>query len=319
VKGWAVPVLPLLAVLGSCAATPGASRSAAPTAGRQAALETPAYDELVRRWNERASELSRIWARAVVQLRYRDAEDRLHNEQGEGHLQLLQPSRFALSVGKLGEILLWLGCDETRYWLIDASETPRASVGRHDTLGLPCHRSLGLPTHPLDMLDLMGVTPLPSQEEILAAGKPPGWVTRTRDGALLVVEAPARFGRRRMFLDPRTLLPRRVQLFPFERPSPSDQPAVTADLSDPIPVTLRTRGGFYPKMASRVEIEHPESGARIVLHFSDASDGRDRSGRLSPRVFDFEALTQALAVERIDTLDADCQLASPAPTTDPSP
>ncbi|RMD60442.1 MAG: hypothetical protein D6824_09500 [Planctomycetota bacterium] len=300
-------------VLVGCAATPGAATADTVAPAQQhPASAAPSYDEIARRWNERASELNRIWARAVVQLRYRDAEGAVHNEQGEGHLQLLQPARLALSVGKLGEILLWLGCDETRYWLIETNDTRRASVGRHATVGMPCHRSLGLPAHPLDMLDLMGVTPLPTQQEILDTGRPPGWVTWTRNHTLLVVEAPARFGRRRMFLDPATLLPRRVQLFPFERPSPHDQPAITADLSDPIPVTLRTRGGFYPKMASRVEINHPESGARIVLHFSDATDGRDRSGKLSPRVFDFESLVQALAVEQIDTLDADCQLATPA-------
>jgi|GEM_PF-1013251 len=295
-----------------CATNPSTAIDTSIPAVGEANKKAPSYDEVAQRWNTRTNDLSRIWARAVVQIRYVDADGKRHNEQGEGHLQLVQPSDFALSIGKLGEVLLWLGSDASRYWLIEPGDASHASVGAHATLGMACHKSLGLPAHPLDMLDLMGVTALPTLAGAQAAGREAPWVTLTRDAQLLVVEAPARFGRRRMFLDPVTLLPRRIQLFPSVQVSPGDAPAISADLTNPAPVKLRTRGGFFPRVASRIEIDHPASDTHIVLHLTDLSDGRDQAGRLSPRVFDFNSLTSAFAVSDIEQLDADCdQFAAP--------
>lgn len=312
----------LAAALAGCAAPrKGAAPVAtAPQSGAPSPQQVEAYDDIATRWNARAADLARIWARAVVQIEFIDADGDRRNEQGEGHLQLIQPAQFALSIGKLGEVMLWLGADASRYWVIEPGDASRASVGSDATLGLPCHRSLGLPAHPLDILDLMGVTPLPLKAEVASRNLAPPWATRTRDGRLLVVEAPGRLARRRMFLDPETLLPRRIQLFASDRPSQVESAMITADLTDPEPVTLRDRGGFFPRVASRIAIVHTESDTRIVLHLSDMSDGRDRSGRLSPRVFDFDSLTSAFGIARVDRLDADCdRLASPAPAEGAGP
>jgi hypothetical protein len=65
-------------------------------------------------------------------------------------------------------------------------------------------------------------------------------------------------------------------------------------------------GGYFPKMASRIKLEHPESETRITLHLSDLEDGKSRSGRLTDAVFDFNTLYDVFAPREVVVLDRDC-------------
>ncbi|TVQ61924.1 MAG: hypothetical protein EA379_05795 [Phycisphaerales bacterium] len=256
----------------------------------------PAYLETARAYNERANRLERVWARAVVEVRYVDQDGRRRSEQGDGHLQLLAPDRLALSLGKLGEMVLYLGCDDTRHWLFERGEPTRVAVGLHENLGRPCARSLGLPAHPLDIIDLLGVTPLPERE---GAGRT-SWA---RDGTL-AVETPGRLGTLRVLIDPATHLPVRMEMLD----APGGEAWLTADLQNHERLAVRA-AAFGPHIATRIIIRHAESDTELRVNLYDPSDGIVR-GRIAEDVFDFEYLLDALNAGEVDVLDEDCQQAA---------
>ncbi|MCB9848420.1 MAG: hypothetical protein H6814_08410 [Phycisphaeraceae bacterium] len=278
--------LPL--ALGGCAS---GRQSDAPVVRDEPPL---AYAQVATRFNERTDRLTRIWANAVTRLSYLDEDGDRHTEQGEGHFQLIAPDRFALSVGKISEVLFWIGCDDERYWFFQLYEGERVTVGRNENLGRPCSRSLGLPASPLDIVDLLGVTPLPVGA--------PGATSWSDNGRWLVVDAPGHLAWRRLFLDPGTLLPRRVELYD---PADTTSPLVIASIEANDRVELDGVGGFMPMAPSRLQIDHPASGTSIRLFLHNLNDGKT-NGRLPDAVFTLESLIEAFGPREFIVLDEDC-------------
>lgn len=253
---------------------------------------TPDYATIAEAYNARADRLGRLWSRAVVQVRYLDEDGKRRGVQGEGHLQVIQPDRLALSAGKLGETLFWLGGDADRFWAFELGDASRASVGRHENVGRPCARPLSAPVHPLEALDLLGVTALPAE---------PSPVAWSVDGRLLVVEVPGRFGAQRIFLDPRDFLPVRIELLDPR----NGAAAIVATLEQHERVSLEGSPGYNPRVATRIVIEHPGSESEVRLSLSDMTDGSER-GRLADAVFTFESLLRAFRPDEIVVLDEAC-------------
>ncbi|MFG0274532.1 MAG: hypothetical protein ACF8QF_05705 [Phycisphaerales bacterium] len=269
-----------------------ACRSGPDAATPPVAAPPPAYEAIAEVYNARAARLERMWSRAVVQLRYLDEDGRRRSVQGEGHLQVIQPNRLALSAGKLGETLFWLGGDSERFWAFELGDASRASVGRHENVGRPCARSLAAPVHPLEALDLLGITALP------ASPAPVAW---SEDGQALVIEFPGRFGPQRVFVDPVDYLPTRIELL-----DPRDgAAAIVATLEQHERVSLAGSPGYNPRVATRIVIEHPGSESEVRLTLSDMTDGSGR-GRLAEAVFAFESLLRAFRPDEIVVLDEAC-------------
>ena len=256
-------------------------------------VEPPTFEEVAAAHNERVGRLDRVWGRAVVELEYRDDKDRRQREQGEGHLQIRQPGDFALSIGKLGETYAWLGADAERFWFFDKFDEPRAVIGRHENIGKPCAQSLGLPADPLLMIDLMGIAPMDLTEA--------GSTSWSDDGRWIVASL---FGRRTMelmYFDPKTMRPVRIE---FD--APDGEAEIVSTLEQDEPVRQSDEGGFFPRMATRIEIYHPSSQTRVTLHLEQLQDGRTGRGKLSDAAFDFDSLRQAFGPKHIEVLDFDC-------------
>lgn len=253
----------------------------------------PSFVEVAARYDERVSRLDRIWAIAVVELKYVDDRGGRQTEQGEGHLQIRQPSDFALNVGKLGEVYAYLGADAERFWFFDRSGESRVTVGRHENIGRECAEELGLPAHPFEMIALMGIT------SIGDAGS--GAVAWSDNGAHMVVQVPRERHLERLTLDPETLLPERIEFIDGE-----GRVRVSSTLTLPAPVAQGDEGGFFPMMASRIEIEDPWSDTKAILHLADLEDGSSRRGRLNDVAFDFDFLRDAYRPSVIHVLDRDC-------------
>lgn len=258
----------------------------------------PSYAVIAEAQNRRAARLDRIWARAVVVLTYIDEDDRRRTEQGEGHLQIRRPGGIGVDVGKLGETYYWLGADDERFWFFDLTEEDVVFLGRHENVGRPCARSLGLPAEPLDLVRLLGVTPIPAPGATDAAPPEVRW---SEDGRSVLVDSQFAGAYERIWLDPETLLPSRIEL----RRSPDGPPAVYAILEEYERVSLRGVGGFFPFAPSRVEVHDPETDTEITLHLSELNDGKARN-RLSDAVFDFPTLVDAFGPDRLVILDEDC-------------
>lgn len=276
-------------VVGGCAGT--ASRTGIDV---RPDASLPSYEEVAARYNERASLLGRVWARAVVELRYVDGEGSRRREQGEGHLQFIAPSRFALSVGKLGEVIVYLGCDEQRFWMFERADADRVSISRHANAGAPCADDIGLPARPLEIIDLMGVLELP-----LRGGR----VQRSARGEI-VVDLPSRVGTggfTRVAIASNGQEPTMIGVYA----NGAAQPTLLARLEEYENVQIAGRGGIAPRVASRIVITHAESDTEIRLSLAAMTDGV-RERRLPPEAFDFDALVRAFAPSDVRVLDAAC-------------
>lgn len=180
------------AVLAACFA---GCRSGETAGGGRAELgaadaSLPAYEDVVAAYNARVSAFGRVWARVTAVYRgVDDAGNRL-SEQAEGHLQIDRPDRVALSLGKLGETYLYLGSNESRYWWIDLVDADRkvALTGTHAEATPARIRALGLPVRPPELVEVVGIVPLPVRggvvERDTRPGAPPGgfMVTAPRGG-----------------------------------------------------------------------------------------------------------------------------------------
>jgi hypothetical protein len=254
----------------------------------------PPYAEVAAQFNQRVERLGRVWGQATVQIRYNDADGDRRWEQGEGFLTLQRPDRVALSVGKLGETLFWLGGDGERYWWLDLSSKPkRATSGRYDG---PARRG-GLSTRlgglaatisPKDLFALLAIEPLPTE----------GGVSRwSADGRWLGLEtAWAGTGRRVVWVIPGTLEAQKVELF-----SDASGPAVlSAVLTVYEPVDQVGDSRIRPQVPGRAVITHTESGTELRLALSGL-DNQPR--RFPPAAFKLEEIIKTFPVDEAVDLD----------------
>lgn len=255
--------------------------------------EAPSYAEASARYNARIAGLTRLSAAAVVRIEFDTQEGARRREQGEGRLQVIQPARVALDVGKLSETLLWLGCDSDRYWWMDLTGDERiAYVGRHDQYATSRARSLGVVVHPLQLLGLIGAAPLPRES---------GGTQWSADGRWLGLTRPADPGASdggvfvRTWVDPQSYIPQSVEVL-----DNAGRGVVVAELSSAAPVEVRGTG-TRPYLATRARILHVASGSLLTLDLDDLTDGH---GRMVDEAFDLRTLMARLRIGRTVDLDA---------------
>lgn len=253
----------------------------------------PSYEDIVERYNANLAGLDQLWSTSVVALRWVDEDGSRQFEQGEGNLLFMRPDRVALTVGKLGNVILWAGANQERYWLLDLRSSGVAYVGRHANIGRPCSQPLPLPVQPGAVPHLLGLLPL---DETLAEAAPPVQTVRGH----YLIEPPGL--RLRMLLHPRTYLPVRVDLLNAEGDS-----VVVARLNDHERVEVEgLPQGRWPLAATDAELYAVGEDARMSLRLANLTDGR-RFNKLNPKAFDFDALLRAYRPEEVVVLDEDCE------------
>lgn len=246
----------------------------------------PTYAQLAGIHNDRAARLSRLWMRATVRVQTRDDDDKRHIDQGEGYLQIVQPDRVALSVGRyIDKMYFFLGSNETHYWWLDMFADEKIGlVGRHELATPQRAAELGVPIHPLELLDLLGITPIP------AHGAPPVWSER----GLVRIEVPARWGTRVMEFEPRVLEPRHIEIL-----TASGELAASSELIGSQGVTMR-QGGPRPTLPTRVHIELPMIGSRITF---DLYAPEHSQRKPKPIAFDLDGLLKRYRIDEVRSLD----------------
>ena len=248
----------------------------------------PSYRQVIDRYNENIRRVEQLWTRAVVELRWTD-EEGTHFEQGEGNLILQLPDRVAVSVGKLGHTLMWIGGDEQQYWFFDLRDRHVLYMGRHDQADQLDPKSLPVPIRPRDLPRLLGVIPIDPTKQ------PPDPQVEWYDGKLLI-EPPGT--RTRLLLDPITAQPVRIDLMDTE-----GQSRVIGQLSAWEPMKIEgLPPGAYPKVATRLEVALVDKQGSATLFLSDATDGR-RPNRIKPAAFDIQRLVAAFKPKRVVDLD----------------
>lgn len=248
----------------------------------------PGYEVVAGAYNARTGRLKRLWARSTVRFTARDENGKRVNEQGEGYLQIVLPDQMLLSIGAyVDRMYLYLGCDARRYWWINTLEDGQefALVGAMDKATRETSARLGMPVHPLDLLELIGITGLPEG---------PGVTRWSDDGRRVRIDAPARWGTRRIEVNPVTFEPERIELL-----DESGGLVARAELSAHQNVRA-DGGGVPPTLASRVVIDMPALEAQVIL---DIREGENSARRPKPQVFDFDLLVRTLRVKEIRSVD----------------
>jgi len=280
-------VLSLLLTAAGCETTPKAKDDPPPVAKPENRLN---YDALRASYNRRTQRIEQMWVRAVVEVRWKEG-GKQHFEQGDGPLIVRKPSEMALSIGKLGNTMIWLGGDAERYWLFNLNppkgEPTAAFVGRHDDLGMPGAKSLPIPIKPSQITELRGVADLPPSG---AAGKPSA--QKTDGGVVVTVTDPGRPGYvQRLIIDPTSYEPTQITH------SMNGQIVLEARLSNYKSLSIEGKAiGDWPSVPGRIEIHAPQDDATLTLFLSNPSEGGDR---VRDTQFDFDRLVRALKPEKV--------------------
>lgn len=272
-------------VLSACAQGPEATAPTTQETGRS-------IESVVAAHNQRVGRLDRLWARAIVEVRFTDAQGDRKWEQGNGFFQLRDRDNLALSVGKVGEVLLWIGCDSDRYWVLDRLNTPTAYSGHHDTITPERLSRAGLPVPPQDLLRLAGLRPIdPERAEAVINEDGYTRVTERDDaGAWRYTFAPA----------PGDDLPISIARLDAE-----GNALLRAGLELPKTVLVTSEPPARVRTFGRVLVEHLPTGDTISVRLDgEVEDGR-RRGVPNPAVFDLDVLLDAYGpFERVIDLDA---------------
>lgn len=243
----------------------------------------PAFGAAAERFNRRIERLDTLWARANLTLRSPKESGGTSVDRAEGHLQVRLPFETALTVEKLMETYLHFGSDETAYWWIDLMDSDRriAIVGLHAEATPELVEELGLPVHPLELLDLFAVTPVPRDRG--------GSVDWDAGRGLLIVETDGMWGPRRLWLDSVTFAPQRVELI-----GEDGEVRAISELARYRSVPVRGDGRVPPKMASQYRISLPRTGSRLTLELYDPENRP-----LKDVPFDFVKLVEAYGVDEV--------------------
>jgi len=275
-KAW-IPVIVVLICgwLGGCAWLPT----------RRAPEVPPQYRPAAEMFNARLHGLDRLWSRATVRLKYRGDDGKRHVEQGEGHLQLILPSKIALSIGKLGETYAYLGCNEAEYWWMELHDGKKAWVGSNDTAATIDEH---VPVHPMDVIQLLALTPLDAEDPAATAE----W---SRDGRRIGLSTRTDRAMRRLWVRARDGAPMRVELL-----DEAGQLVVSSDLSGvrevETPLLDIRRIPLYDTAVIRV----PERDTEIRLVVIDPQSTNKRPNEAA---FDLDRLLDAYGIDEIERLE----------------
>lgn len=255
----------------------------------------PSYPDAAAAFNRVAARVPRLFGTGEAAITYTGEDGLRRRDVVDCRLQAVPPAGLALSLSKVGQLGVWLGCDATHYWLIDLrGDTPWAAVGAHSRYSPARAAEIGLPVPPRELLVLLGMVPFDPET--------PGGTQWSTNGRLLGITSRPGAGEptRRVWCDPDTLLPVQVELF---EPGASARPAalLVSRLSEPVPVV--TPGmSIGPSRPRRVIVaDQARDGPAFEIELT--LENLDQT-RVSDRALDRAALLRELRVTRVRDLDA---------------
>jgi hypothetical protein len=255
------------------------------------------WSQIAAAHNQRVAMVPRMWSRAIVELRWADEDGDLHYEQGDGPLILRRPSDTALAIGKLGKTRLWLGSNEHRYWLFHLGDERVAYVGRTALADQALDRKdYPLPVRPDRLVDLLGLTPLPTdlptQPQVFQRSDGLRQVTLAAGNATGLAAGWSK----QMRFDTQ----HRLVWLEWRRPDGSLALSAKLDRYQRMAIDGRPPGA-WPYVPGYLDIRLPARQARVTLTIADAQSGE---GKIKDTQFDFAQLIEALNIEAIGDLDA---------------
>jgi hypothetical protein len=248
--------------------------------------------EIVKAHNQRIDGLSSLWARHTIRVNGKLANAKLEKEEAEGFFQLILPRKVAISITKVGETYFYLGSNDELYWWLDLTEAKQGFFGRHALATTGTVDRFGIPVHPLDLIELMAITPI--DETLLKSSEaitPSRW---SSDGSLIWYDVPARDATKRVLVEPTSLLPLCVELL-----DKNGKVVVRADLSNYLDIPSRSKPTARPRIPTRMTISVPRSDLTILINLNDPETRVPKAA-----AFDFAYLAQtAYPINKLVDLD----------------
>lgn len=248
----------------------------------------PAYADAAARYSEVVRHYDHLWTPIAFRLRYRDMEkDRLVEDLADGHLQVIAPDRLALRVDKLSETYFYMGSDATRYWWIDVKGSA-AVVGRHDTVTEELIEELGIPVHPLELVELLGVVGM----------DPDGYGTTkwSPDGRRLGIVTRGRFGNTLVWVDPTTYMPTSVEVT-----DSTGRTTLKSELTRPRRIRQDDAADLRVEIATQVVVNFADGETRLTIRMEDPEN---RRVRVREAAFQLDSVLHAYRVRDVEDLDA---------------
>ncbi len=254
----------------------------------------PSYGVVAAAYNARVQHLERLSGSVALNIKARNAEGEQITEQVEGNLQIALPSSVALRVDKVGQTVFYLGSNPQRYWWFDLTQDPKtAAVGSHALATPEAVTSFGIPVHPLDLIEVLAIRPLPEEKD---AGKDgASALAWSKNGRLLGVTLRGRWGQRRLWLDPETYEPVEIELLKDD-----GRVLVRCMLSGLRTIEVDNDANARPRVAQRFFIDLPLQDAQVVITLEAA---RNLGERMRMRVFDLETLLDYYKIQRVVNID----------------
>lgn len=243
----------------------------------------PAAAEVVAAYNARVEPLDRLWAATVSQIWVREEDGKERQEQVEGTLGWVRPRRVILTFTKVGELYGILGSNETLYWWIQLGKEKSAVWGEHAKVTEERTRKLGIPVQPLEVVELLGITALPGE------GAAVEW---SPDGRSLVVTTSRADGKRRVWMDPATHEPTRIELL-----DEAGEVVVHSELEQYRPVT-----GTNPptRVAGVLQVRPADDRVRLRMVISEPERRMDKP---KDAALDFKRLVDIYKIEDVRSVD----------------
>ncbi|MFO0832855.1 MAG: hypothetical protein U0637_13565 [Phycisphaerales bacterium] len=271
----------ILALLPACAETPrGRERP------RPRAADGGDIGAIVEAYNTRVRDLSRLRAPVTMIIDSPKEGGGRTRDQVEGNLQVMLPSSVALRIDKVGQALAYLGSSDQQYWWFDLGDPKRAFVGAHAMASMEKARRFGLPVHPLDLVELAGVTPLPNASLLT--------LSRSTSGED-VIEVPGRWSRRRLFLDG-SHEPVRIEVVGRD-----GRVAVSSRLSRYQAVEVDGNVFSKARIAGQIEIDIADADVRASIAVVEP---KNPGAKLRLKAFDLAAMLESYNIKDVVDMDA---------------
>lgn len=269
------------------------------------------YEALRAKFNARIDPLKQLWTRGVVELRWKDEDDKDQFEQGDFILITRKPHDLAVKIFKdaVGLDLAWVGSDAKQFWVFDLNPPKGQPVAVRigdATRELSPRTGLPIPIHPHQLIDLLGITPLPA---VTDAKRPP-IVTIDKQHRyrvwrpLQVVEGKVILALQ-LHIHPVTMRIERMMIADHELRVWLDAELSRYEAVDMFEVPL----GARVSVPTRIEVKLPQRRTTVTLYLSNPEDGKERE-RVRDVQFDLLTLIELHEAEKVIHLN---------PDTDPNP
>ncbi|MEK6701275.1 MAG: hypothetical protein AABZ53_03360 [Planctomycetota bacterium] len=253
----------------------------------------PTVAQIATRYNARVRRLERFSATTEVQVKGTDAAGAKVDESFDGVLKVERPAHLSMRGHKAGVDAFILGSSDTQYWWIDLYNKPlSARVGSHEGVGLggPGASKFQLPMHPLDFIELLGITPI---------NPDPGASATTRWLGYGTVELtePTRFGKRKIAVAFPSCNPLEVTL--LDRDGRVTAHAELKEM-EPVRVTDDAAAGASVPTRLFVSLKTPALGDLNLIVKLYEPENKE----MNPKLFDLRFLLENFGVEKEFSLDA---------------